>query len=239
MPSQIEKLQAFAGHLLDGMIYLRERHAILKPMLADPEVQRNFGGGKRRRGFEVLRYSLLLACIQDIVKLTSDRDSRAPSVHNILDELSDEPLRSRLRGEFAEWNFPIPAEYAGDREVLAALKRMNAREESERRDEFDAHYSTLRSKWATLQASPTLLSFRTVRDKVSAHTEIKHVADKYQPVQIDELGITRADLDAIVSELEEIVALVGLLVRNAAFAWDMLDQQLDEASRDLWAPHVG
>lgn len=234
MPTRIKKLQAFASHLLDGMIYLRERYAILEPMLADRDVQHNFGSGSRRRGFDVLRYSLVLACIQDIAKFTTDKDARTPSVHNIVRGLDDDTLR-QLRDEFADWNFPIPAEYADDREILAALKRIDAREESERREQFDSLYADMRSRWMALEASPTLRSFRTVRDKVSAHTEIKYVADKYQPVRIEDLGITRADLSTVINDLQEIVELLGLIVRNAGFAWDMLDEQLSRASRDFWA----
>lgn len=234
MDPQIGKLQALAGHSLDGMIYLRERYAILEPMLADKSVRQNFGSGKKNRGFEVLRYSLLLACIQDIVKITVDTDPRAPSVHNILKAISDKRVASKLRVDFAEWNFPIPAEYADDREILSALKRMDEREESERRQQFDVLYADLLSKWANFQASPALQSFRTVRDKVSAHTEIRYVADKYQPVQIGELGITLTDLRTAVDDLQEIVELIGMVVRNAAFAWDMLSEQLSQASRDLW-----
>jgi hypothetical protein len=234
MDPQIRKLQAHARHSLDGMIYLRERYAILEPMLADKSVRQDFGSGKRTRGFEVLRYSLLLACIQDLVKITVDTDPRAPSVHNILAAISDKRVASKLRVGFAEWNHPIPAEYADDREILSALTRMDEREESERRQQFDMLYADLQSKWADFRAKPTLQSFRTVRDKVSAHTEIRPVAYKYQPIQIGELGITLTDLRTAVDDLQEIVELMGLIVRNADFAWDILSEQLSQASRDFW-----
>lgn len=40
MPTQIQKIEAHASHLLDAFITLRERYALLDPMLFDPDVPR-------------------------------------------------------------------------------------------------------------------------------------------------------------------------------------------------------
>jgi hypothetical protein len=47
MPTQIEKLQAHTEHLLDGFITLRERYAMLRPMLHDKKVVKNKGSKKQ------------------------------------------------------------------------------------------------------------------------------------------------------------------------------------------------
>ncbi len=80
-----------------------------------------------------------------------------------------------------------------------------------------------------------LEGFRTIRDKLTAHTEIRFVADKYQPIDIGELGIQWGDLKTVMSEMQVCVELIGLIVRNAGFAWEMLDEQLTEASRGFWS----
>ena len=58
MPTQIEKLQASANHLLDAFIELREKYALLEPMLISEMVQKERGSGRQARGFEILKYSL-------------------------------------------------------------------------------------------------------------------------------------------------------------------------------------
>ena len=39
MPSQIDKLEALASHLLDGFLQLRQRYALLEPMLFNQKLE--------------------------------------------------------------------------------------------------------------------------------------------------------------------------------------------------------
>jgi hypothetical protein len=82
---------------------------------------------------------------------------------------------------------------------------------------------------------PALGAFRTVRDKLTAHTEIRFVADKYQPVDIGALGVKWGDLKTCIVKMQHCVELIGFIVRNAGFAWDMLDRQLSEAAHGFWS----
>lgn len=106
MPSQIEKLEAHASHLLDAFIRLRERYAILEPMLFDQEVVKVHGSGKQAHGFNILRHSLFLSCSQDIAKLSLDSDERTPSVRNIVAKLQDSELCKVLEDRYAIWVIP-------------------------------------------------------------------------------------------------------------------------------------
>jgi hypothetical protein len=74
-----------------------------------------------------------------------------------------------------------------------------------------------------LSTSPVMEHYRTIRNKVSAHTEVQHVADKYQRVDIATLGVKWDDLPKILDKMQRLVELLGLLIRNACFAWDMLE----------------
>ena len=233
MPSQIDKLEALASHLLDGFLQLRQRYALLEPMLFNQNVVRTRGSGKQTRGFNTLRFSLFLGCIQDIAKYSSDRYPGTPSIYNVVSQLEDTPLRNSLRERYSRWRIPL-AEEEGDPQVIEALKRMEVREESERRIEFDSNYQTLLSSWNKLSAMPSIDAFRTIRDKITAHTEIRFVADKYQPVDIGMLGVKWGDLKVAILEMQESVEMIGLIVRNAGFAWDMFERQIAEAAKGFW-----
>lgn len=233
MPSQIEKLEAHAGHLLDAFIGLREKYAMLEPMLFDPDTIRNRGSRDQARGFQFLRNSLFLSCAQDIAKLTLDADKRTPSIRNLVVALGESAVVAELEERYAIWVIPS-VEDESDPEIAAALKRMEERERVERREQFREHLAELRDLWTKLSTAPAMTGFLTVRDKVSAHTEVRFVADKYQLVDIGTLGIEWQDLQESIESMQRLVELIGLTVRNAGFAWDSLDHQLSKASKSFW-----
>lgn len=227
MPTQIEKLEAYASHLLDAFILLRERYAILHPMLFDEAVVTRHGAKARARGFDILLHSLFLSCAQDIVKLSMDNDERSPSILRLVRAVTDEKLRAEFRTRYANWAIsPIMDQ---DPEIVAALEKMQVRDQSERGEHFNNLYCELTELWTQLSTSPEIKAFQTVRDKISAHVEVRHSADKYHFVDVSKLGLKWGDLSQTIERMQRLVELLGLLVRNAGFAWEMLDEQLDTA----------
>lgn len=233
MPTQTEKLEAHASHLLDAFIQLRQRYSILDPMLFDKAVVKTHGSGRKAQGFSVLKHSLFLSCAQDIAKLTLDDDARTPSLSNNIEALTDDAFRDTLRERFVIWKIPL-AEDERDPEILEALRRMELREEAQRQTQFDELYCEAITLWASLSTSPTIKSFKTIRDRVSAHTEVRLIADKYQFVDIGTLGIKWGDIKTTIEQMQRLVEIIGLLIRNTGFAWDSLDDQLKRASEGFW-----
>lgn len=239
MPSESEKLEAHASHLLDAFIRLRERYAMLEPMLFAPDVPKQWGSGARARGFLTLRHSLFLSCAQDIAKLALDSDKRTPSIKNLIASLEDSDLCKMLREKYAIWVIPS-VETETDPEIIEALERMELREQTERRAQFSEILAQARRNWAAFEVEVYLTGFLTIRDKVSAHTEVHLVADKYQFVDIGTLGIKWSDMRRAIETMQSLVEDLGLVIRNAGFAWDMLDEQLDKASKAFWlVPECG
>lgn len=237
MPSQIEKCQAHAGHLLDAFILLKERYSILHPMLFDKAVVGCFGARDRSRGFEVLRNSLLLSCAQDIAKLTFDNDERTPSFHNMMLALEGESLRQNLRDEFSRLETPL-IDGQEDPEIIEALKIWAQQDSTNRAEQFDKNYKSAVEQWGNLQSCNVFDGFRKIRDKVVAHSEVRYVADKYQFIDISELGITMSDLELAINRMQDLVVLIELIIRNAGFSWDMLDERLSKDSKGFWNPSV-
>ncbi|MEH0168672.1 hypothetical protein [Roseateles microcysteis] len=233
MPSRIEKLEAHASHLLDAFIRLTERYSLLDPMLFDSEIPKLRGSGKQARGFLTLRHSLFLSCAQDIAKLTLDSDKRTPSIKSLVAALEDAALCRELRDRFSLWVIPS-AETETDPEIIEALRRIELGEQAERRTQFDEILSRVRANWTDLSNMGYLSAFLTIRDKVSAHTEVMLVADKYQFLDIGTLGIKWSDMKVAIGAMRDLVEDLGLLIRNAGFAWDSLDEQLGRASLAFW-----
>lgn len=233
MSSKHAKIEAHASHLLDAFIELRHRYALLGPMLFEEDVPRRWGSGRRAHGFAILRHTLFLSCCQDIAKLTMDSDGRTPSLRNLMAELADDDLRSGYRDQFATWKLP-PVDEEADPAIAAALRQIETDEERELRHQFDTLYDEAVGLWQRLSVSVTMNGFRTIRDKVTAHTEVRHVADKYELVDIAKLGIKWGDLRTTIQAMQRLVAILGMLIRNAGFAWDSLDVQLTRASAGFW-----
>jgi hypothetical protein len=238
MPTQFEKIEAHASHLLDAFIALRERYALLHPMLFDPDVPKLRGTGNQARGFLTLRQSLFLSCAQDVAKLALDTDTRTPSIKRLVASIQADDVQVIFRQRFSEWVLPSTEEDF-DPEIVAALRRIELREQDEKRVQFDELLFKTTEDWNALSSDSVLLGFLTIRDKVSAHTEVLLVADKYQFFDIGSLGIKWSDMKRLIDQMQSLVEALGLLIRNAGFAWDMLDAQLAKCGQEFWRPSEG
>lgn len=164
-----------------------------------------------------------------------DDDDRSASIRNLVRAMTDEKLRATLRSRYVNWaNTPISEV---DPEILAALAKMQVKDRRERGEHFDELYCEMRTLWEKLSTCSEMQAFQRIRDKVSAHTEIQFQADKYQFVDMSKLGLKWGDMKNMVEAMQRVVELLGLLIRSAGFAWEMLDEQLDTASKKFWAHH--
>jgi hypothetical protein len=227
------RIEALASSLLDGFLLLRGKYELLEPMLFDHDLAKERGAGKAAHGFSALTHILFLACVQDIAKLACDTDKRAPSLYNIHKALQDLPIRNNRREQFAGWGDPN-IDPNTDPVIAEMLKRIDFQEQGERRERFDALYSEFNGLWDELSTKESLIAFRTVRNKVTAHTEIRFLGDKYEPINIGALGIKWGDVKRLLEPMERLVELSGLLVRNAGFAWDSFDKQQKRVAADFW-----
>lgn len=233
MPSDLEKLQAHAAHLLDGFLGLREKYAMLEPMLFNRLVVKDCGAGLRARGFNILKNTLFLTCVQEIVKLTLDSDKCAPSIKNIVNTLERSELRRKLRELYSVCYIDPPVGEV-DPQILDALATRSRCEQAKRETEFNAHYKELVRVWEIVSSSKTTTAFKTIRDKVSAHTDVHLVEGQYKLIDISKLDIKWKDLRQTMESLQELVVLIGFIVRSSSFAWDSLDSQLEKAATGFW-----
>jgi hypothetical protein len=238
LPSRVEKLRAYTSHLLDAFIRLRERYAMLEPLIFDKAVVTAYGGKSKSYGFRILRDSLFLSCAQDIAKLCFDGDERSTSIAKLVEQTADPDVLGELKDAFVNWRLPN-MNRGIDPEVLAAVERIHLRENDERRGQYDELRTELETLWMKLAESKVTNSFRTIRDKIAAHTEIKFLADKYQVVDFSSLDLKWGNMKETIDIMQRVVELLQLLVRNAGFAWDMLDEQVADAATEFWSVPEG
>jgi HEPN superfamily AbiU2-like protein len=234
MPTQLEKLKAHSNHLLDCFLGLRQTYAFLEPMIFNANLFRVHGFGKRNRGFIVVRERLFFDCVQDIANLSLDTDDRAPSLKNLIEGIRTEDTQRDLRESYTVWHLPKTAEEKNDPALLDALERMELREEDQRRKQFDQHYAEVFSLWESLSSAPAMRAFKTMRDKIVAHSELPFDGTTYKPVDIESLGIKWKDLPETIGTMQRIVVLLGYIIRSADFAWAHFDEMLSRDVNAYW-----
>src|SRR6185437_11616282 len=141
-----------------------------------------WGGGKREPPFRTLVNTMLNACVLDIANIALDEDRRTPSITQLIAALGDSDLVAKFREDFAVWNLQPTGVSSPD--VLRVLEEEDRQEVKRRRDRFDQLAEEAVHRWTELEASPTLSSFRKMRDKLIAHNELWHDGTQYRPLDV-------------------------------------------------------
>jgi hypothetical protein len=231
--ARVKKARAYAEHLLDGFLSLRQKYALLDPLLFDKEVVDIHGSGKRAAGFKALRTTLFMDCIQDIAKLSLDHYPTSVSLYRVFATIDDPKVVAQLRDEYYVSGRADPTDDAPE---IARLV-----EESERTYrqtqllQFDQHHAKALSDWAIFSCDPRLERLKTTRNKVSAHRDLIQAADgAYKLLDIGDLGVKWNDPRDLIAEMQIHVAAIGRFVRGADFAWDHFDTIVKKTADGFW-----
>jgi hypothetical protein len=218
-PQALDKARAHAEHLLDLLIELKHKLALLNPLLPGEAIARTAHAGPQSKGLAVLRFALFGSCLP-----------RAPSVANIIPVFEDLTSREQLKSEFC-LRF-----YAGagpDRDIRLVLERLSLEQGGDPRRRFDDSVARLLADWAHLRAVPQLQACKTIRDQLVAHTDLRFVDGSYQLLDVGPMGLHWTDLGPLTGQLEDCVSLINLLIRSAGFDFDGLDGQLRSANQRM------
>lgn len=183
--------------MLGCFLGLKEKYAFVRPMIFDKDILDKYSEGKRSRGYISIRYALYYDAIQDLVKLAFDKTTKkTPSIINALNTLNHDALRNVLCENFAKREHPVPSH--DEKEVEEALIELEETAEAERREMFVSTYDSILERWDEVEQQHWVNGFKTVRDKLTAHLELRCIDGKYIITDVAELGLKWSDLgDAI------------------------------------------
>ena len=232
MPTEIEKIQGHTSHLLDGFINLRNKYAILKPMLHNKSVVETKGSKQFYTGFNIIKNTLFLSCAQDIANLCSDKYITSPSIKNIISKLENEKLRNELKELYSIPSRPINEDE--DPQIIKIIEQMLTNEQIELREKFEKSYLELQTLWIELSTSPALEAFTKIRKKIAAHTDVIYVDNEYRLLDIKSLNLKWEDIPSTINTMQKVINLLNLIVRNAGYAWEYLDELLEKKVNDYW-----
>ena len=228
-------LEGHAEHLLDGLLWLKKKHTIFRPMM-DKQLRTWRGSGKQWPGFITIHMTLFFSCALDIANLGLDDDERTPSIAKIVNKLKKNiTVRQELRRRYAVTVFPVIDEEQKDQAHMAIIHDLEQQWAAEWEARFDEEYEQLLSLWKKLKGSRPLKAFKEIRDKLAAHTDLVYVDGVYKPLlDIGTLGLTWGDTTMTIHQMKKIIELINRLVRRAGFDWDSLEEQNYQAATAFW-----
>jgi len=232
MKELVDKLQGHTHYLLGFFCELLERYAYLEPMLFQEEVAKSFNSAKKGRGFDVILYSLFFECIQDVAKISMDKDKKTPSIENIMEGLSCKCARNMLREQFTKAKLNNSED--ADESVRELCKRIKNKNKTERHKIFDNTYKSLVNQWDIFKTNQQIRTFCTIRDKLTAHLELKKVNGSYNFIDISKLNLKWGDLGKALSELQPIVRDLNLIIKNESFDFEYTESSFKKNGRLFW-----
>jgi AbiU2 len=229
---RITKLKAYVENLLDLFLKVKEINAFLAPMLFEQWVVDKYGHGEKARGFNAIKFSLYYTCIQQLAKLESDTDPKTPTIKYVLEVLADERLRNILRTDFVN-SF---VSFVSDLDPVSARKRKDTEKQIEVQHgrEFDELYTATLGLVDEKYFSEEIKKFRTIRDKLTAHSELKKDGLDYKLLDVTTLGLTYGSVEKVIDRVQQIIANLNRLVRSASFDFDGVQANLEKARAAYW-----
>jgi|MTBAKSStandDraft_2_1061841.scaffolds.fasta_scaffold00370_30 hypothetical protein len=232
MRSQIKKMQGHTEHLLDSFIDLKEKYAMLKPVVYNEELRNQFSGS-RLHGLNIMRNILFLSCSIDIANICLESGTNSASIAKIMSTIVDKQIVDKLRESFADREL-LPASNNEAEIPTDVLLMHHEKRKNEYRNIFDKSFFKLNDLWSSFIQSGVPNKFRMIRDKIAAHKELRFENGKYRPIDANALGIRWKDLDAAINTIQQLIEHINNIVRRAGFAWDHFEEQLEKASRGFW-----
>lgn len=231
--TQLAKIQNHASLLLSAFLGLRLNYGLLAPLLGDPGLPVYVPPpGQLLNGLSALRNTLFFSCVLDVVKLSWDEDRRTPSAMNIVHVLR-KPEFVRTLKDNPPYPFVIPRE-SNDAMYEESLRQIEAGRRAEREFQIDDQIGELLQRWTAYDNDVFKPAFTELRDKHIAHLEIRVRNGIYEPINVNELQVVRADLGRAIRDLADIVVLLNQIVADAEFAMPEATRAFDEHGQRFW-----
>jgi len=227
---ELARLRAFSSHLLGGFLRLRERYAMLHPMLFSASVIEGHGAGERASGFAILKDTLFMTCCQDIANLVADEHKTSVSIANVVKKLRLERVAVAL--EDAAVAAVLSTDHDPDIQAFWSAKQQD------RRLAFRADLAKLLELADILTGSSSLGALKTIRKKAASHLDLSLRNGEYAPLNFESLGMKWKDLEAVIDTTQEVVVLIGNVVRDASFAWESFEKRMSRTTMGFWSTNV-
>ena len=209
--------------------------AMLKPLAYDRKFVKRFDRSVGAHGLNLLRTTLLLDIIEDLVGFTQDDDQTSASLVNIRRLVSHTELREAIKEEFCR---PPPSTWF-DTDLDDAIRQQfeedaNTKYRERQARTFDQLYESVTMGIDNLIGSDIAGKLKRVRNKVSSHYAMTSQGKEPRLLNPADFGLKWGDAEQYLKDARKVVFDMVLLVTNSSYALDSFEQHHTRIADDFW-----
>ena len=228
MKQQLNKLKQHQNLLIRKYLFIKENYFLLEPLLYSNDLADRISSGPKARGFHLIKWTLYCNLFLEAWKIACDDDNRTPSIRNQIKKIEKLGIKSELEEQYSE----LPSDI--DEFIPEIFGIIEKKKREKRRTEFQNLYKETLLKWRNLEDSGIFNKIQTLRDKYTAHNEVRLFGDTY-----DFMGVSIADLKygderKFLERLQYIIVNLDLLIRQSSFDWEDFDDKIRKSSLCFW-----
>lgn len=235
MKSRIEKIRAYAKAMIGRLIVADQKLAMLKPLVNDKELIRKWDQSYGANGLESLRITLYFDLVRELAAVSLDKDSRSPSIRNILELLESEPLLQALKEDYCK---PLPLNWISDVDRDSRKfweEKHKERELAENSLKFDSHYVKVKTAFGELEETDLCMKIKDTRNKIVAHYEMRGGGEVPRLYDPSDVGLMWGDAESYLEAVKPIMVELVLMISNEGYALDIYRQQHEKVANDFWS----
>lgn len=205
--------------------------AMLKPLAYDRKFVKRFDRSVGAHGLNLLRMTLLLDLIEDLVGFTQDKHQTSASLVNIKRLISDTELRDAIKEEFCT---PPPSTW-GNTELDEAIKqRFDTKYRERQAHKFDQLYESVTMGIDKLTGSDMAKKLKNARNKVSSHYTMTSQGEKPTLLNLADFGLKWGDAEKYMQDAKKVIFDMILLVANSSYALESFENHHTRIANDFW-----
>lgn len=185
------------------------KRAILHRACNDQHLQDQYIKAEAGDGFDALLRALFFDLVRDAVAFTLDRDPRSASLHNVLEELTDNDVRTGVK---QQWPGPMNEDQL-----------------------FEEYYARLTAAAPSVLNGALAKKLRKARNQCVAHYELTKPGEDPDLIDPAQIGLKWGDIDEYFDQVEPLIYDAELVVSNVGNAFDNMRRTHAEIAEQFWA----
>jgi AbiU2 len=229
--SEVSKLKEEVEFLATLLESAYVDYLFLRPIMADANLKARMQHDGKLEGFNQIGEALYWWFIQQLVKIWDDRDAQGKnvSIRKLLNGIADFRVVRDLEERHARWTTPH-----GELPDPATLKSIQEREERQQREEFRDRLDKVIDQGTKLLESPLLRSYRKIRNKLIAHTEVHKSTQGLERFPIEKLRLKFGHERKLLRSTIEVIHELQSLICGVDVSWNLIRKLYEKDVAAFW-----
>lgn len=233
--SRLEKVKAYCREMASAYLMADAKLALLKPLAYNKKFVARFDHSLGAHGLQLLRTTLLVDIIEDLVGFTQDNDKSSASLVNIRNRISNIELREAIKEDFCK---PPPITWVNTELDEAIRQRFEEDENTKYREKqarkFDQLYESVTMGIDMLIDSDMAKKLKNVRNKVSSHYAMTSQGEEPRLLNLADFGLKWGDAEQYMQDAKKVIFDMILLVTNISYDLEGFEKHHTRIANDFW-----